>query len=66
MPEAFTDYKGVTKSSYRTRNAPEKSGGTNKPFNSHFQRRGGEVQPLLRTMLQVSIRGNRGLNPLNQ
>jgi hypothetical protein len=30
LPEAFTDYKGVTKSSYPTRNAPERVEGPNK------------------------------------
>ena len=42
LPEAFTDYKGVTKSSYPARNAPEKSGGTNKNHSTLTSKEEGE------------------------
>jgi hypothetical protein len=51
LPETFTDNKGVTKSSYSTYMRLKEWRYQLKPFNSHFQRRGGEVWPLLRIML---------------
>ena len=42
LSEAFTDYKGVTKSSYPARNAPEKSGGTNKNHSTLTSKEEGE------------------------
>jgi len=63
LPEAFTDYKDVTKSSYPARNAPERVEVPNKNIQLlPLTKKRGEVLLLPRMMLKRSVRGFRRLN----
>ena len=66
LPEAFTDYKGVTKSSYPASNVPERVEVPIKIIQLPLPKKRGRSMAAPKDNAPSKRQGYRGLNPLNQ
>jgi hypothetical protein len=65
LPDAFTNTKGVTKSSFPARNVTERIEVPNKTIHLPSEQEKDGSTANLKVWLLVSTLGNRGMNPLN-